>query len=206
MLRSVELPDLKTPHVATENVERLFEEAARRIDQFLLQPKRVANHYFVSSDFRGVDACLDWILQRQLSPGKAFCEWGSGYGIATMLAALRGFDACGLEVQEELVERARRLAADFMISADFVCGSFVPDGGDRLANKLDELAYVDTHSASAYEELGLEIEDFDLFYTFPWPGEERFCELLFQRYAANGALLLSYHGVEGFRLQRKVSR
>src|SRR6187402_2253702 len=99
MLRPIKLPDLRQSPTTSPEVERLLDEAARRIDQFLLTPKRVANHFFVSSDFRGVDACLGWILQRQLSPGMAFCEWGSGYGIATMLAALRGFDACGLEVQ-----------------------------------------------------------------------------------------------------------
>jgi hypothetical protein len=206
MLRSIELPDLRHVPASSKKVEQLLDEAARRIDHFLQRAKRVANYCFVSSDFAGVDAHLSWIAERQLASGLAFCEWGSGYGVVTMLAALHRFDACGIEVQAELVDHARELAADFDIDAQFVCGSLVPEGGEEMVNYLEDLAYIDLHAASAYEELELEIDDFDLFFTFPWPGEERFCELLFEHYAATGALLLSYHGVEGFRLQRKVGR
>jgi hypothetical protein len=206
MLRSIKLPELHKLRASSEKVEQLLDEAARRIDHFLQRPKTTANFCFVSSDFRGVDSHLHWILERQLTPGMAFCEWGSGYGVVTMLAALHQFDACGIEVQADLVERSRELAADFDIAAQFVCGSLIPEGGEEMVNYLEDLAYINTHAPNAYDELELDVDDFDLFYTFPWPGEERFCELLFDHYAASGALLLSYHGVEGFRLKRKVSR
>ena len=206
MLRSIELPDLRAAPHSTKKVEALLEEATRRIDEFLRRPTEPGDYCFVSSDFRAVDAHLAWIVDRQLPAGRAFCEWGSGYGVVTLLAALHQFDACGIEVRAELVKHAQRLAADFDISAQFVCGSLIPEEGEQMVNYLEDLSYINTHAPSAYEELELDVNDFDLFFTFPWPGEERFCELLFDQYAANGALLLSYHGVEGFRLQRRVSK
>ena len=39
---------------------------------------------------------------------------------------------------------------------------------------------------------------------WPWPGEEQIVFDLFARYGAVGALLLTYHGLEGVRLQRKL--
>ena len=46
--------------------------------------------------------------------------------------------------------------------------------------------------------------DFDLFFTFPWPGEHEFFETIFDRFAADGAMLLTYQGIERLRLQRRV--
>ena len=140
---------------------------------------------FVPCDFRGANACLEWIVQHQLSAGQAFCEWGSGYGVVTMLAALHEFDACGIEVEAELVEEARQLAQDMEIPVQFVQGSLIPEGADKLVESLGVLTYLDTDSRDAYDELGLEISDFDLIFSFPWPGEERFWERLFNRCAAD---------------------
>jgi hypothetical protein len=123
-----------------------------------------------------------------------------------MLAALHGFDACGIEIQRDLVEQARKLASDFSISAEFVVGSLIPECADVMVSQLDDVAYVDTNAPSGYAELGMDMDDFDLIYVFPWPGEEHFYERLFDKYAAAGALLLSYHGVEGVRLKRRQSR
>ena len=50
--------------------------------------------------------------------------------MATLVAAYVGFDAYGIEAEWELVEQARRLADDFDLSAEFVCGSFVPCKAD----------------------------------------------------------------------------
>src|SRR2546423_1671474 len=73
---------------------------------------------------------LQALAESALAPGGRFCEWGSGFGVVTCLAAMIGFDACGIEIEPDLVAAARRLAADFDLSAEFVCGSFVPRGGE----------------------------------------------------------------------------
>jgi hypothetical protein len=50
----------------------------------------------------------------------------------------------------------------------------------------------------------MNINDFDLFFAFPWPGEHVFFETVFEACTADGALLLTYRGREGMNLTRKV--
>lgn len=203
MLRRIELPDLKNARLSPD-AAALLTEADRRIQDFVNDPQGPLIHGFVPSDYQAVDAHLGWIVQQCLSAGNAFCEWGSGFGVVTMLAALHGFDASGLEVEPRLVEQARRLADDLAIPVQFATGSIIPEGVPTRIEDLEEFSHLDTDSPSGYEELGLEVDDFDLFFAFPWPGEERFFERLFHRCAAEGALLLTYHGRNDLRLQRRV--
>jgi hypothetical protein len=65
---------------------------------------------FVPSDYGAT--CPAASLLRA-APGRLFCEWGSGFGVVACLAALLDFDACGIEIDEELVEAARQLAQAF---------------------------------------------------------------------------------------------
>ena len=125
--------------------------------------------------------------------------------MVTDLAALHDLDACGIEVETDLVREAEQLAEDFGISATFAQGSFIPDGGEELIEFQEDVNHVETDTPSAYAELERGINDFDLFFAFPWPGEHRFWESIFEHFAADGALLLTYQGVEQLRLQRRVA-
>jgi hypothetical protein len=204
MLKNIDIPDQVLSHPLSLHATRLLNEADQRIERFTYMRQGPPIPGFVASDFRMVDACLHWIVDQHLAAGQSFCEWGSGFGVATMLAALHDFDACGIEVEADLVDNARLLADDLGIDAQFAHGSVLPEAAEDWLEYLEDLAHVDTDSPSGYDALGLEITDFDLFYVFPWPGEYRFWEELFHRYASYGALLMSYHGVESMRLQRKV--
>jgi hypothetical protein len=203
MLTRIDLPDFSGAAPPSRRAAEMLLEADRRIDDFTHRRRGPLIHGFVPSDFRMVDACLRWIVERQLSAGQAFCEWGSGFGVITLLAALHDFDACGIEVEQLLVDEARQLAEDFDIAAQFGHGSAIPPGKEKLEKFLVEQSLVDTDSPDAYDELGLEIDDFDLIFVFPWPGEEPFWETLFDQSAADGALLLTYHGLNDLRLQRR---
>ena len=50
-----------------------------------------------------------------------------------------------------------------------------------------------------------DLEEFDLIFAYPWPGEEDIILSLFERHAARGSVLLSYHGMEGVRAHRAAS-
>ena len=52
--------------------------------------------------------------------------------------------------------------------------------------------------------LGLEVRDFDLIFAYPWPNDEELTASLFERFAAPGALLLTYDETDAVRLRRKV--
>ena len=55
----------------------------------------------------------------------------------------------------------------------------------------------------AYEQMEMDIDDFDVIFAYPWPGEQWVMARLFDRFAAVGALLVTYNDVEGIHLFRK---
>jgi hypothetical protein len=116
------------------------------------------------------------------------------------------FDACGIEVEELLVEQARRLADDFELPAEFIHGSFVPRGAEERVYSRGNYSWLTTESDYAYDELGLEPDDMDVIFAYPWPDEEGVVGDLFERYGGPGAALATYHGGADFRLRRKVAR
>lgn len=203
MLDEIPVPD----SLAFEPPEKvsldLIVEAEARIELFTRTHRpRIDN--FVVCDFPLVDSALRWIVDQNLLCGDAFCEWGSGFGVVTLLAALHDLDASGIEVESVLVQQAEQLAEDMQIQAAFARGSFIPSDGEDLIDLLSEVEHVETDCPSSYDELDAEIADFDLFFAFPWPGEQGFFEEVFDRFAADGAMLLTYQGIEQLRLHRRV--
>jgi hypothetical protein len=161
---------------------------------------------FVPSDYPGAYLVLKGVLAAGQARGLRFCEWGSGFGVVTCLAAELGFDACGIETDAELVDRARELAADFDLPAEFVHGSFVPRGAEARVHTDGNYAWMTTDSDYAYEELGDDVADLDVVFLYPWPDEEHVTTGLFEHYAGPGAILITYHGEGVFRVRRKRGR
>ena len=136
----------------------------------------------------------------------AFCEWGSGFGVVACLAALLGFDACGIEAEDELVEAARLLADDFGLPVRFACGNFLPTGAAARSAARGGFSWLATGGPSGYDALGLDPEDFGVIYAYPWPDEERLTAAAFDGHARSGAVLATYHGEGAVRLRRKTGR
>lgn len=202
-LRTVEIDLAREP--LPDAAAGLIKEANLRIDAFMEAHKDSPVAGFVPSDFTLAYTTLLHIRRTMLTSGDAFCEWGSGLGAVTCLAGMLGYDAIGIEIDPDLVDAAEGLADDFDISAQFVCGSFVTIGGERYTDVPQEAAWLMPGGPDAYEQLGLDADDFDVIYAYPWPGEEQVIFDLFRRYAAAGALLVTYHGIDDIRVQRKVS-
>lgn len=187
-----------------ERVTALLDDADERIDGFQFEHRDTPVAAFVPSDFVLVYQSLAAIAATNLAPGRRFVEWGSGVGVVTCLAAMLGFDAVGIEIEDDLVDVSRELASDHGVDADFVAGSFVPIDEVDLFDLTGDFNWVRTDAVSAYDELDLEPDDFDLVYCYPWPGEEALSEELFAECCATGSLLLSYHGRDGMRLRRRM--
>ena len=202
-LESIEIPaDIKQiPH--SPNAASLIETGHGLADHVL-------NHWdtsfdnLVPSNFRLVDQALTWIHQKHLLTGQRFCELGSGFGVATMLASLQNMESVGIEIESELVEQACQLADRFELDADFYCGSFIPRDINGILEWACETERVVTDEDDVYDEIGLAFDDFDLFFTFPWPGDRPFFESVFDAAAATNALLLMYDGRNGMQLMRKI--
>ena len=50
-----------------------------------------------------------------------------------------------------------------------------------------------------------EVDEIDLFYVYPWPGEQELMHALFETVAAEGAILVAYYGDKDIAAYRKVS-
>jgi len=194
-------PHLRIPAAADD----LICDAEARIERFIID-SRMGQPLpaFVASDFRMVYRTLDRVIEQRLATGTSFCEWGCGFGVVAGLASLLGLEACGIEIEHELIQHGLRLIEEHGLNVPLVQGSFVPPGGDELVDEVVQQAWLKTGETPAYDELQLDVEDFDLIFAYPWPGEEELIDLLFERFAASGALLLTYHGMNEMRLQRKM--
>src|SRR5262245_9129520 len=183
------------------DVRSFLREAERLSERFLLT-SRVPG--FVPSNFKRAYVVLRALAAADLAPGNLFCEWGSGFGVVACLAAMLDFDACGIEIEGELVDAARHLADDFGLPVQFARGSFIPEGGEAYVDAGSRFAWLTTEGSNTHEELGLAPDDFHVIFAYPWPDEERATGYLFEHYAAAGAVLVTYHGGEEFRLRRKT--
>ena len=195
------VPFEPVPQRLPPDVRRFLGAATRRVTRLHLHRRVPA---FVSSDFVLAYAALQLLGESGLAAGDRFCEWGSGLGVVCCLAEMAGFRACGIEARGRLVRGARRLAADFDVSAEFARGSFVPQGaaGGMLLDGR-RFAWLSTGGRCGHEALGAGPEEFDVVYAYPWPDEEGLVADVFEARARPGALLLTYHGESGMRLRRQ---
>jgi len=202
-MRLVELPLELSQESLPANVARLIADAQQRIAA-LEEASRASIPAFVPSDFELVYRGLAAIQAGNLATGRRLLEWGSGIGVVTCLAASVGFEAAGIEIEPSLVRIAEELAGTHHLATQFACGSFVPEGEEPRIDFGRDVNWLSTGGPNGYEELELEPDDFDIVFAYPWPGEEQVIFDLFVESAATGALLLTYHGLEGLRLQRKM--
>lgn len=202
-LQPIAIPDSikHLPH--TTAAESLIDTTYDAIEAFMLRDDAPIEN-FVTCDFHLLDQAITWIEQNHLLTGDRVCEWGAGFGAAALLAAQRGMTGVGIEIEASLVDAAEEVARAANNSAKFYCGSFVPRGVEGLEELIGEVKNVVTDEDDVYDEIGLDIDDFDLFFAFPWPGEHGFFEAVFDAAAASGALLLTYRGRDGMHLIRKV--
>lgn len=185
------------------DVAAFLAEADRRIEEFQ-SASRIFG--FVPGDYRTSYVVLSGLARTSLHRGPLIVEWGSGFGVNTILAAMCGFEAYGIEIEGRLVDASRQLADDFGVAATFVAGSYIPRRGQASVDREGGCAWLHAQADNTYEELGFDPEDVDVVFAYPWPDEEAIATRLFERFAGDGALLLSFHGDNGFRLRRQVSR
>jgi hypothetical protein len=198
----------------SDPVARLIATCSRSWERFFADHGDQAPR-FVPSVPERVWAVLAEVTRRQLPPTRVFCEWGSGFGTATCLAALLGYEAYGLEIDAELVRRSRAIARRLRIPVTMLCTSFLPAGytasaggdGAALVTPASGSAHHDTAEARGplcYDGMEMAIADIGLFFAYPWPEERALMRQLFEAVGRAGALLVMYHTDTDIRVWRKV--
>ncbi|MCU0834568.1 MAG: hypothetical protein MUC77_09045 [Chromatiaceae bacterium] len=181
------------PITPSEREQALIAAAARRGQDLLARNPGVTT--LLGSDVFAFCAGLRALRQLDLPAGPRFCDWGSGIGTMTALAALNGLDAYGIEIEPAFVTAARALCAELAVPARFACGSFL--SSDLAGRFAVTGTYGATHWAvppppDAYSLLGARISEMDLIYAYPWPREVALYERLFELTARRGAALWLY--------------
>ncbi len=193
------LPPVSDP--VPQVVDAFLTDANARIDAFFEKHRKAKDLGFFPSDYPLIYGVLRQ-LQKLEGDRRRFCEWGSGFGVIAGLASMLGFESCGIEIDRRLVTESRALLTDHHLDVEILEGNFMPDSY-QPPPELEDLETIHAGvEAGANDEVDVDIDDFDLIFAFPWPGDEgMFCDL-FKRFAANGALLMTYSALEGIRIQR----
>lgn len=189
----------------SQRVQELISTAERWEDAFLSRRALSPVLSFHASNFRMVSHALRDIVAQDWCPASGkLLEWGSGLGVVGCMWALQGGVAVGIEADEELAQLSNKLARRFELDARFTCGNFMPNRAWNLVDTLDETTRLVRNGADGYESLGVELEEVDIVFVYPWPGERRLIDDVFDHCAGSGALLLSFHGGDELRLQCKA--
>lgn len=187
---------------ANQRIDELFEtERNRQVPRFIPCNDKLLYHWL--SAIKDSDLCL----------GKVYCEWGSGYGVGACLAALLGFESYGIEIEPSLIEESRKLAKDSNIPVTIIERDYMPEGfecyegsGGAELIRPENYTYQDRSGLRpSYEGMEADLDEVDIFFIYPWPGEQEFVLEFFQAVAADGALCLIYLGDDEFGLYQKTA-
>jgi len=187
------------------DIEQRVATSLRRIEAFQDRWDRPQIEQFVAADFRHVYQALTWIKKTQSLIGNRFLEWGCGFAVVASIASQLGFDVIGIESERDLLREGELTVQQWNVPVELIHGNFLPHGAESLAEDpgLPSLGHA---VPSAYEMLGLDLDDFAVVYAYPWPGEDDFHESVFDHFAAAGAMLLLFCGPNDIRLWRKQQR
>ena len=194
----IEIPEA----TVSDKLARLIDTCSRGWGLFFSSNDDHQAPRFVPSIPEIVFAALEEVTKRNLPPNRVFCEWGSGFGTATCMASLLGYDAYGIEIEEELVRLSRMIARRLGIPVKIICTSMFPEGYDSYSGVgRTELVTPESFSDHSdedrsplrYNGMAIDIADIGLFFAYPWPEEQELIQELFDAIAAQGAILVAYH-------------
>jgi hypothetical protein len=186
----------------------LIRDADDRWDAFWAKKLNKRYPRYVASEPAQVYAALKHVRDKGLALGETFVEWGSGFGVATSLAAMLGYEATGIELEEGLVEIAESLAAAHATGAEFIVTSYIPEGYISYehiggTDIVPDESFGHEAGAPRYPDMDIALDEVDVFFVYPWPGEQEMMLKLFESVASADAILIAYYGDKEICIYRR---
>ena len=176
-------------------------EAENRIDHLFETEQNKKIPRYIPSNPVALYHVLEFVTSHDLPLGRVFCEWGSGFGVGACMAAMLGYESYGIEIEASLADASDSLIADRGIANVTILNtSYIPEGFESYAAVGgEELVLPESFSdhgegfdqVPSYEGLPCTTDEIDLFFVYPWPGEQEFMQQLFDAVATEGAILLT---------------
>ena len=164
---SIDLPDSISSRAHSSRADEIIDEANDRIEAFMLADQEVIEN-FVNCDFHLADQAISWIQENHLVTGNRFCELGSGFGVwSRCWRRTRGWSRWGL--------RSNQRWSINRVNWPMIWGCVPSSTRAALCRvswrgSLDlghGYEHVETDVGDVYHEIGLAMDDFDLFFAFP---------------------------------------
>ena len=199
--------EAESPEVP-EPFASLIQDADERWEKFWAQKLNKRYPRYVASEPAQVYAALKHVRDEGLALGERFIEWGSGFGVATSLAAQLGFQATGIELEDGLVAIAESLAEKHQTGAEFITTTYIPEGYisyDHLGGSdiVPDESFGHKAEPPRYDGMDIGLDEIDVFFVYPWPGEQEMMLKLFDSVASEDAILIAYYGDQEICLYRK---
>ena len=186
----------------------LIQDADDRWEKFWSQKLNKRYSRYVASEPAQVYAALKHVRDEGLALGERFIEWGSGFGVATCLAAQLGFEATGIELEDGLVAIAESLAEKHQTGAKFIATTYIPEGYisyDHVGGSdiVPDESFGHQAEPPRYDGMDIGLDEIDVFFVYPWPSEQEMMLKLFQSVASEDAILIAYYGDQEICIYRK---
>lgn len=153
---------------------------------------------FVASDYEVVYHALVG-LQGQ---AKTVLEWGSGLGVIAIMAARLGFDAYGIEIEPKLIDLSCGLAEKYGAEVEFALGSYVPGEYSLDPELVDADFRTSFDDEPGYDDLDMELRDFDIVFVYPWPNERALHQDIMRQCGGQHSLFMTFDVREGLSIER----
>ena len=199
--------EAESPEVP-EPFASLIQDADDRWEKFWAQKLNKRYPRYVASEPAQVYAALRHVRDEGLALGERFIEWGSGFGVATSLAAQLGFEATGIELEDGLVAIAESLAEKHQTGAKFIATTYIPEGYisyDHVGGSdiVPDESFGHQAEPPRYDGMDIGLDEIDVFFVYPWPGEQEMMLKLFESVASEDAILIAYYGDQEICIYRK---
>jgi hypothetical protein len=211
---AIEEIEIEVPEAGvSDKVARLIDTCSRGWERFFADNDDHQAPRFVPSVPEMVFSALKAVTQRNLPPNRVFCEWGSGFGTATCMASLLGYEAYGIEIEEELVRLSRAIARRLGIPVEIICTSMFPEGYESYSGVggtkgVTPESFSDPDDEGRrplrYDGMAIDVAEIGLFFAYPWPEEQELIQELFDAVAVEGAILIAYYNARKICVYRKV--